>query len=132
MTNEQRARFAGRSSGATAIPDVPPLARIPVAHAPSPAGSSPVYNLTVEEVPEFFANGVLVHNCMYAFSFDAPTERPLADIRSRGRQWGAKSDSSDEAFRERQTKRRKERERKAKWRAKQGRNVYSMTTAHRR
>lgn len=27
------------------------------------AGMRPVYNLTVEEVPEFYANGVLVHNC---------------------------------------------------------------------
>jgi phage terminase large subunit-like protein len=26
-------------------------------------GRQPVYNLTVEEEPEFFANGVLVHNC---------------------------------------------------------------------
>jgi hypothetical protein len=26
----------------------------------------PVYNLSVAEVPEYFANGVLVHNCRYA------------------------------------------------------------------
>lgn len=26
-------------------------------------GAEPVFNLTVEEAPEFFANGVLVHNC---------------------------------------------------------------------
>jgi hypothetical protein len=25
----------------------------------------PVYNLTIEEVPEFYANGILVHNCMW-------------------------------------------------------------------
>ena len=24
---------------------------------------SDVYNLTIEDVPEYFANGVLVHNC---------------------------------------------------------------------
>lgn len=28
-----------------------------------PAGRSAVFNLTVEGCPEFFANGVLVHNC---------------------------------------------------------------------
>jgi len=28
------------------------------------AGSSPVYNLTVGGEPEFFANGILVHNCL--------------------------------------------------------------------
>ncbi|MFD6677506.1 hypothetical protein ACFWDA_24490 [Rhodococcus zopfii] len=27
------------------------------------AQRSPVYNLTVEDVPEYFAGGVLVHNC---------------------------------------------------------------------
>jgi hypothetical protein len=27
------------------------------------AGRADVYNLTVEDEPEFFANGVLVHNC---------------------------------------------------------------------
>ncbi len=27
------------------------------------AGVEPVYNLTVEGVPEYFANGLLVHNC---------------------------------------------------------------------
>lgn len=30
------------------------------------AGHSPVFNLTVEDQPEFFANGVLVHNCLDA------------------------------------------------------------------
>ena len=30
------------------------------------AGTAPVYNLTVDRCPEYFANGVLVHNCRYA------------------------------------------------------------------
>lgn len=40
----------------------------------------PVFNLSVEGVPEFFANGVLVHNCTYGVSdwhashSDAPEE----------------------------------------------------------
>jgi hypothetical protein len=29
----------------------------------TPSGKADVYNLTVDTVPEFFANGVLVHNC---------------------------------------------------------------------
>lgn len=33
----------------------------------SPIGNGPVYNLTVGGVPEFYANGVLVHNCDAAF-----------------------------------------------------------------
>lgn len=28
-----------------------------------PAGTAPVYNLAIDGVPEFYANGVLVHNC---------------------------------------------------------------------
>jgi hypothetical protein len=32
-------------------------------------GLYPVYNLTVAESPEYFANGVLVHNCRYAVAF---------------------------------------------------------------
>ena len=30
---------------------------------PQPSGFAPVYNLTVSGVPEYFANGLLVHNC---------------------------------------------------------------------
>lgn len=29
----------------------------------SPAGLAPVYNISVEHAPEYFANGILVHNC---------------------------------------------------------------------
>lgn len=29
----------------------------------SVAGTAPVYNLTVSGVPEYYASGVLVHNC---------------------------------------------------------------------
>jgi len=32
----------------------------------SPAGIDSVYNLTVDKTPEYYANGVLVHNCRYA------------------------------------------------------------------
>jgi hypothetical protein len=30
-----------------------------------PSGAVPVFNLSVERVPEFFANGILVHNCTW-------------------------------------------------------------------
>lgn len=39
---------------------------------------SPVYNLSVDGVPEYFANGVLVHNCRMLFSGSATfTEKPM-------------------------------------------------------
>jgi hypothetical protein len=45
------------------------------------------YNLTVEGVPEFFANGMLVHNCTRYLSaeLDAPiTGTPRAEKQRRG------------------------------------------------
>jgi hypothetical protein len=38
-----------------------------------------VYNLTVEEVPEYFANGVLVHNCTCSIAVD-----PVEDAQTAG------------------------------------------------
>lgn len=32
------------------------------------AGTAPVYNLEVEDMHEYYANGVLVHNCVWALS----------------------------------------------------------------
>lgn len=46
-----------------------PQKRVPVSVVRSyESGSAPVYNLTVETVPEYFANGILVHNCVYALT----------------------------------------------------------------
>lgn len=44
----------------TCIPNIVPVRVLSVAEATV----SPVYNLTVEGVPEYFANGILVHNCL--------------------------------------------------------------------
>lgn len=59
---------------------------IRVHHVTSLGDSSPVYNLTVVNCPEFFANDILVHNCMYAFALSEElsvpakiTSQPLAD-----------------------------------------------------
>jgi hypothetical protein len=41
------------------------LARAVVVRSSSEPQGSPVYNLQVEDVEEFFANGILVHNCRY-------------------------------------------------------------------
>lgn len=39
-----------------------------------------VYNLSVADCPEYFANGILVHNCRYALmSVEAPSEKPVID-----------------------------------------------------
>ena len=56
-------------SAASAVPrfsatgtTAPQLARARVVSV-EPVGLAEVFNLTVEDVPEFFANGILVHNC---------------------------------------------------------------------
>lgn len=55
----------------------------------SDAGTSDVYNLSVDQVPEYFANGVLVHNCRYIltdvegkgnFFVAAPTDLTRYDL----------------------------------------------------
>lgn len=44
------------------------------------AGKERVYDLTVEGAHEYFANGILVHNCMDAFRYGCYT--PLAQAAS--------------------------------------------------
>ena len=41
-----------------------------VASLPLNVGRSPVYNLHVEDAEEYFANGILVHNCAFPFGAD--------------------------------------------------------------
>lgn len=41
----------------------PNVARVHVLGVSVERGRQPVYNLTVDGNPEFYANGVLVHNC---------------------------------------------------------------------
>ena len=50
----RHSRHAGRASDSAAILTVTTV---------QPSGVGPVYDLTVEGAPEFFANGILVHNC---------------------------------------------------------------------
>lgn len=40
------------------------------------AGTSPVYDLTVADQHEFFANGILVHNCTYGLYAVPPPDLP--------------------------------------------------------
>lgn len=57
-----------------------------------PAGTADVYNLAVEGMHEFFANGVLVHNCdaaRYAIASSSPTWRPHLPILSADTMRGA-------------------------------------------
>lgn len=44
-----------------------------------PAGRAPVYNLTVADTPEYFANGILVHNCKQFLQTFAMTAAPLTE-----------------------------------------------------
>ena len=41
-----------------------------VRHSVALPGKRPVYNLEVEEVPEYFANGILTHNCKFFYPDD--------------------------------------------------------------
>ncbi len=41
------------------------------------AGKAPVYNLQVQNAPEYFANGVLVHNCVWALTELMLTDKPF-------------------------------------------------------
>ena len=53
-----------------------------------PVGRANVYDLTVEDAPEFFANGILVHNCMsamrYVYQFRWWQKLPDIDSRAVG------------------------------------------------
>jgi hypothetical protein len=63
MTKSVSAPAATNPSGST---DTPRRAAAPVSVLGlSDAGRADVYNLSVEGVEEYFANGVLVHNCRY-------------------------------------------------------------------
>jgi hypothetical protein len=48
--------------------DLPKLVPIVVRHVMDMGIHQPVYNLTVEDSPEYFANGLLVHNCATAMA----------------------------------------------------------------
>ena len=65
MTRRGRAHGAGLSSAATATP-ICGSAPVHVLRVTSMPGRVPVFNLTVEGKPEYYAAGVLVHNCMDA------------------------------------------------------------------
>ena len=65
MTRRVRAHGAGLSSAATATP-ICGSAPVHVLRVTSMPGRVPVFNLTVEGKPEYYAAGVLVHNCMDA------------------------------------------------------------------
>lgn len=61
MTKHESASNAKPSSDATVTPKPSPVG--PVVLAVIPGGNAAAYNLSVEGTPEYFANGVLVHNC---------------------------------------------------------------------
>jgi len=52
------------SESADTHPRVPAHESVRVVSSPKPSGTAKVYDLTVEDAHEFFASGVLVHNCM--------------------------------------------------------------------
>lgn len=61
------ARSAARHSSKTSTESNRRHAPVFVAHSYE-SGEAPVYNLTVQDTPEYFANGVLVHNCVWGIT----------------------------------------------------------------
>jgi len=61
-TSTASARFAEKHSGSTSTAErnAAPVSVVSVSDSLAP---QPVFNLTVAEQPEYFAGGVLVHNC---------------------------------------------------------------------
>ena len=51
------------------------------------AGDAPkqTYDLTVEGEPEFFANGLLVHNCIDALRYAIYSDQHMSDAKPEGR-----------------------------------------------
>lgn len=62
ILKSETARSAEQRSRHTNTETKPKLATVSVRRL-SRKGQRPVYNLTVEDCPEYFANGILVHNC---------------------------------------------------------------------
>lgn len=67
IPERQSARSAASHSGKTNTERSPKRARAFVVRSYA-SGSAPVYNLEVASHPEYFANGVLVHNCVWAMT----------------------------------------------------------------
>lgn len=70
------ARTAGKPSRPTATVG-PPVAAVPVVERHRMDAVLPVFNLQVADVPEFFANGILVHNCTRYLCNELPEPLPL-------------------------------------------------------
>ena len=77
-------RAVSRSASTATKPARPALEVVQVVSVRRPGAGSPsvaVFNLTVQGTPEFFANGLLTHNCRYgAMSRPGPSEEPPAVI----------------------------------------------------
>lgn len=76
------ASVCSRRANTIGLDFVPELAPVRVSEVQPISGRQAVYDLAVEGEHEFFANGVLVHNCMKYLtgSLRNPTEVPLAEI----------------------------------------------------
>lgn len=62
MTSTEIAQYAERHSASTNTPGSV-IAPVRVEHIRALPHTATVYNITVLDCPEYFANGILVHNC---------------------------------------------------------------------
>lgn len=97
-TLKESARFAGKNIALTNIEEVKLVVESAVRSCREELEPADVYNLTVDEVHEYFANGFLVHNCIDAIGYGCMS-RPWKPTtpKKQGKRDGWKFDYNNES-----------------------------------
>lgn len=97
-TLKESARFAGKNIALTNIEEVKLVVESAVRSCREEQEPADVYNLTVDEVHEYFANGFLVHNCIDAIGYGCMSRpwKPTAP-KKQGKRDGWKFDYNNES-----------------------------------
>ena len=97
-TLKESARFAGKNITLTNIEEVKLVVESAVRSCREEQEPADVYNLTVDEVHEYFANGFLVHNCIDAIGYGCMSRpwKPTAQ-KKQGKRDGWKFDYNNES-----------------------------------
>lgn len=98
MTLQESAQSAGKNIALTNIEEVKLVAESAVRSCREELEPADVYNLTVDEVHEYFANGFLVHNCIDAIGYGCMS-RPWKPTtpKKQGKRDGWKFDYNNES-----------------------------------
>lgn len=97
-TLKESAQFAGKNIALTNIEEVKLVVESAVRSCREELEPADVYNLTVDEVHEYFANGFLVHNCIDAIGYGCMSRpwKPTAP-KKQGKRDGWKFDYNNES-----------------------------------